>query len=51
MFSTSGLGIVPFSAVLGWCEFKRQKGVEFGEYSLCQYRYAKEYYRIFMEER
>ena len=34
-----------------WCEFKRHKGVEFGEYSLCQYRYAKEYYRIFMEER
>ncbi|MGN0343244.1 MAG: NTP transferase domain-containing protein [Roseburia sp.] len=32
-----------------WCEYKRQLGVEFGEYSLRQYRYAKEYYRIFME--
>ena len=29
-----------------WCEYKRRSGVEFGEYSLCQYRYAKEYYRI-----
>ncbi|NCB91815.1 MAG: winged helix-turn-helix transcriptional regulator [Clostridia bacterium] len=28
-----------------WCEFKRHQGVEFGEYSLRQYRYAKEYYR------
>jgi CTP:phosphocholine cytidylyltransferase-like protein/thiamine kinase-like enzyme len=33
-----------------WCEYKRQKGVEFGEYSLRQYRYAKDYYRIFHEE-
>ena len=33
-----------------WCEYKRRLGVEFGEYSLRQYRYAKEYYRIFMEE-
>ncbi len=33
-----------------WCEFKHQQGVEFGEYSLRQYRYAKEYYRIFQEE-
>ena len=29
-----------------WCEYKRMCGVEFGEYSLRQYRYAKEYYRI-----
>lgn len=29
-----------------WCEYKRSLGVEFGEYSLRQYRYAKEYYRI-----
>lgn len=29
-----------------WCEYKRQLGVDFGEYSLQQYRYAKEYYRI-----
>lgn len=28
-----------------WCEYKRQLGVEFGEYSLRQYRYAKDYYR------
>ncbi|MCI5621087.1 MAG: phosphocholine cytidylyltransferase/choline kinase family protein [Lachnospiraceae bacterium] len=32
-----------------WCEYKRQLGVEFGEYSLRQYRYAKEYYKIFHE--
>lgn len=29
-----------------WCEFKSSLGVEFGEYSLMQYRYAKEYYKI-----
>lgn len=29
-----------------WCEYKRTLGVDFGEYSLKQYRYAKEYYRI-----
>ena len=29
-----------------WCEYKRQNGVEFGEYALWQYRYAKEYYQI-----
>lgn len=34
-----------------WCEYKRQKGVEFGEYSLRQYQYAKEYYKLFMEEK
>lgn len=33
-----------------WCEYKRELGVEFGEYSLRQYRYAKEYYRIVKEE-
>ena len=33
-----------------WCEFKRHQGVEFGEYSLRQYRYAKEYYRYVKEE-
>lgn len=27
-----------------WCEYKRYLGVEFGEYSLRQYRYAKDYY-------
>ena len=29
-----------------WCEYKRNLGVEFGEYSLYQYRYAKEYYKL-----
>ena len=29
-----------------WCEYKYTLGVEFGEYSLRQYRYAKEYYQI-----
>ena len=33
-----------------WCEYKRTLGVEFGEYSLRQYRYAKDYYRIVQEE-
>ncbi|WP_295916211.1 NTP transferase domain-containing protein [uncultured Anaerovibrio sp.] len=27
-----------------WCEYKRNLGVEFGDYSLYQYRYAKEYF-------
>ncbi len=34
-----------------WCEYKRQLGVEFGEYSLAQYRYAKDYYKIAKETR
>lgn len=33
-----------------WCEFKRNFGVEFGEYSLRQYRFAKDYYRYAMKE-
>ena len=33
-----------------WCEFKAKLGVEFGEYSLRQYRFAKEYYRYAMKE-
>lgn len=33
-----------------WCEYKSRLGVEFGEYSLRQYRYAKEYYRIVQNE-
>lgn len=33
-----------------WCEYKRLLGVEFGEYSLRQYRFAKEYYLIVMKE-
>lgn len=33
-----------------WCEFKRISGVEFGEYALRQYRYAKDYYRLVRKE-
>lgn len=33
-----------------WCEYKRNLGVEFGEYSLRQYRYAKDYYKIVQNE-
>ncbi len=33
-----------------WCEYKRHQGVEFGEYALRQYEYAKEYCRIIAEE-
>lgn len=34
-----------------WCEFKATLGVEFGEYSLRQYRYAKDYYKYAKELR
>jgi thiamine kinase-like enzyme len=33
-----------------WCEYKMQHGVEFGEYFHRQYQYAKDYYRIAVEE-
>lgn len=33
-----------------WCEYKLRLGVDFGEYSLRQYRYAKEYFRIASEQ-
>lgn len=33
-----------------WCEYKRSLGVDFGEYSLRQYRYAKDYYKIVQTE-
>ena len=33
-----------------WCEYKSTLGVEFGEYAMKQYRYAKEYYHYAMEE-
>lgn len=33
-----------------WCEYKRSLGVEFGAYSLRQYRYARDYYRIAAEK-
>lgn len=29
-----------------WCEYKRKLGVDFGEYSICQYQYAKDYYKV-----
>lgn len=33
-----------------WCEYKRNLGIDFGEYSLRQYRYAKDFYRIVCNE-
>lgn len=33
-----------------WSEYKQQLGIELGEYSLRQYRYAKDFYRIAKEE-
>ncbi len=33
-----------------WCEYKRILGVEFGEYALRQYRYAKDYYCLVKKE-
>lgn len=32
-----------------WCEYKMHLGVEFGEYSLREYRYAKDYFRYASE--
>ncbi len=32
-----------------WCEYKLKHGAEFGEYSIKQYRFAKEYYKILKE--
>lgn len=29
-----------------WCEFEQKQGIEFGEYALRQYCYAREYYRL-----
>ena len=34
-----------------WCEYKSSLGVEFGEYSLRQYRYAKDFCRLVQQER
>lgn len=33
-----------------WCEFKLRLGIEFGEYSLRQYRFAKDYYIYAIKE-
>ena len=43
--------IYAYTAVCGllwsnWCEYKSSLGVEFGEYSLRQYRYAKDFCRL-----
>ena len=32
-----------------WCEYKRYLGVEFGEYNILQYRYAKDFFKCAME--
>ena len=32
-----------------WCDYKRSLGVDFGEYSIRQYRYAKEFYNYAIE--
>lgn len=33
-----------------WCEYKLTFGIEFGEYSIKQYRYAKDFYKIVEDE-
>jgi CTP:phosphocholine cytidylyltransferase-like protein/thiamine kinase-like enzyme len=48
------LKIYAYVAVCGflwsnWCEYKRHLGVEFGDYAIRQYLYAKEFYQIFTE--
>lgn len=52
---TTRVKIYCYIAVCGllwsnWCEYKRNLGVEFGAYSLKQYRYAKDYYRLAVNE-
>ena len=32
-----------------WCEYERNQGTEFGEYSLYQYRYSKDFFRYAKE--
>ena len=53
--NTTRIKIYCYIAICGllwsnWCEYKRNLGIEFGEYSLRQYRYAKDYYKIVQEE-
>ncbi|ETA74616.1 phosphotransferase [Ligilactobacillus equi] len=48
------LKIYAYVAVCGllwsnWCEYKNSLGVDFGEYSLMQYRYAKEYSKLVLD--
>ena len=33
-----------------WCDYKFELGIDFGKYSLIQYNYAVDYYKIFMDE-
>lgn len=33
-----------------WCEYKSALGVEFGEYAMKQYRYAKDFYQLAIKE-
>ena len=33
-----------------WCEYKKLFGEDFGDYALSQYNYAKDYYKIVVEE-
>lgn len=33
-----------------WCEYKRQLGIEFGEYAEMQYKYAKKYYKLALQK-
>ena len=33
-----------------WCEYKSHLGVDFGDYALSQYQYAKDYYEIVRKE-
>lgn len=52
---TTRIKIYCYIAVCGllwsnWCEYKRLLGVEFGEYALRQYQYAKKYYKIVQKE-
>lgn len=52
----SRIKIYAYIAICGllwsnWCEYKSDLGVEFGEYSIKQYRYAKDFYRIVERER
>ena len=54
-----GYKIYAYAAVGGllwsnWCEYKQSLGLDFGEYSLSQYRYAKEYSKLvlnYLEEK
>ena len=53
---TVRIKIYAYTAVCGllwsnWCEYKSSLGIEFGEYSLRQYRYAKEFCRLVQQER